>query len=155
MISLAIYQPDIAQNFGTMLRFCACMGIKAHIIEPCGFAWNDAKLRRSGMDYIDHVDYMRHDSWEAFLEWKEAQPQTRLILLSTKAASDYTQFSFQSGDILMVGRESAGVPEDVHAASDVRLLIPMKPPMRSLNVAVSAAMVTAEALRQTDAFFKV
>ncbi len=152
MISLAIYQPDIAQNFGTILRFCACMGIKVHIIEPCGFAWNDAKLRRSGMDYIDYVDYQRHDDWNAFLVWKNTQNKARLLLLTTKAAYPYTECSFQSGDILMVGRESAGVPDEVHAKSDERLLIPMREPMRSLNVAVSAAMVSAEALRQMKAF---
>ena len=152
MISLALYQPDIAQNFGTMLRFCACMGVKAHIIEPCGFAWNDAKLRRSGMDYIDQVDYQRHDDWESFFAWVQAQAEARLVLLSTKAAQNYSEFSFQPNDILMVGRESAGVPDEVHEACDERLLIPMKAPMRSLNVAVSAAMVGAEALRQTNSF---
>lgn len=154
MVSLALYQPDIAQNFGTMMRLCACMGMNAHVIDPCGFAWNDAKLRRAGMDYIDHVAYQRHDDWHAFLTWKEQQPKARLLLLTTKAAVPYTDVTFQTNDILMVGRESAGVPEEVHVAADERLLIPMKPPMRSLNVAISASMVLSEALRQTSTFPK-
>ena len=153
MVSLALYEPDIAQNFGTMMRFCACMDVPAHIIDPCGFAWNDAKLKRSGMDYIDHVNYQRHDDWAAFHKWKQ-HTGGRLILLSTKAASPFAEFQFQPDDIVMVGRESAGVPDEVHQASDVRLLIPMKAPMRSLNVAISASMVMSEALRQTNGFPK-
>lgn len=151
MPSLVIYQPDIAQNLGTMLRLCACMGIDAHIIEPCGFPLSDAALRRAGMDYIDHVHITRHISWSHFQDWrKKNHPETRLVLLSTKASAPYTDFQYQPDDFLMVGRESAGVPDDVHNASDARVLIPMQGGMRSLNVAISAAMVVGEALRQTN-----
>jgi tRNA (cytidine/uridine-2'-O-)-methyltransferase len=127
------------------------MNITAHIIEPCGFAWNDSKFRRAGMDYIDHVNYMRHTSWEHFMEWKQShEADARLILLSTKAALPYHTFHFLKDDILMVGRESAGVPDEVHEQANERILIPMQNNMRSLNVAISAAIVTSEALRQTQ-----
>ncbi len=145
---LALYQPDIPQNAGTMLRMCACLGIGAAIIEPAGFPVSDRHFRRAGMDYLDHVTIDRHVSWRTFRDWQSAQGR-RLVLLSTRAALPYTQFDFRPDDVLMVGRESAGVPEDVHAAADARLLIPVAPGLRSLNVAVAAAMVVGEALRQT------
>jgi len=146
-LTLALYQPDIPQNCGTMLRMCACLGVSAAIIEPAGFPVTDKHFRRAGMDYLDHVSIERHISWRAFEEWRHARGQ-RLVLLSTKAARTYTDFAYKPGDILLVGRESAGVPEDVHLAADARVLIPLKPALRSLNVAVAAAMVTGEALRQ-------
>ncbi len=153
-LRLALYQPDIPQNAGTMLRMCACLGVGAAIIEPAGFPVSDRHFRRSGMDYLDAVTIERHISWRAFEEWRLAERVAhggrRLILLSTRAATPYTEFSFALDDILMVGRESAGAPEEVHAAADARVVIPVQPGMRSLNVAVSAAMVLGEALRQTS-----
>lgn len=146
---LAIYQPDIPQNLGTMLRLCACMNLGVDIIEPCGFPWNDTKLRRAGMDYIDYVSFKRHVSWQAYTHFlEESFPQHRRVLLTTKAAEPYTQFHFQAEDVLLVGRESAGVPEEVHEDCHHRLTIPMQPPLRSLNVAIAASMVIGEALRQ-------
>jgi len=125
------------------MRLCACLGVGLDIVEPCGFPLDDAKLKRAGMDYIDHLDYVRHASWEHF---KSQIGKHRLVLLTTKAAVAYTTFSFQHDDILIVGRESAGVPDDVHNRADARIVIPIKPPMRSLNVAISAAMALGEAL---------
>ncbi len=144
-LRLALYQPDIPQNTGTLLRLGACLGVGIDIIEPCGFVWDDKRLRRAAMDYVDLLDYQRHSSWSAFQEQIQGR---RLVLLSTKAAMPYTDFAFRPDDLLMVGRESAGVPDDVHARADARLLIPMVPAARSINVAVSAAMVLGEALRQ-------
>jgi tRNA (cytidine/uridine-2'-O-)-methyltransferase len=144
---LAFYQPDIPQNCGTMLRMCACLGLDAAVIEPAGFPVTDRHFRRAGMDYLDHVTIERHVSWRAFEDWRESQGR-RLVLLSTKASESYTGFAYAPGDILLVGRESAGVPEEVHRAAEARVLIPLKPPLRSLNVAVAAAMVAGEALRQ-------
>ncbi|MDE1900220.1 MAG: tRNA (cytidine(34)-2'-O)-methyltransferase [Alphaproteobacteria bacterium] len=144
-VRLALYQPDMPPNTGTMMRMCACLGVGLDIIEPCGFPFDDAKLRRAAMDYIDHLDYTRHRSWDDFAAQTGAR---RLVLLTTKGAVPYTDFAFTPDDILMVGRESAGVPEDVHARADARILIPMRPPLRSLNVAISAAMALGEALRQ-------
>jgi tRNA (cytidine/uridine-2'-O-)-methyltransferase len=146
-LTLALYQPDIPQNCGTMLRMCACLGISAAIIEPAGFPVTDKHFRRAGMDYLDHVAIERHVSWRAFEVWRRENGR-RLVLLSTKAAQTYTDFAYAPGDILLVGRESAGVPEEVHLAANARILIPLKPALRSLNVAVAAAMVTGEALRQ-------
>jgi tRNA (cytidine/uridine-2'-O-)-methyltransferase len=147
-LTLALFQPDIPQNCGTMLRMCACLGVNAAIIEPAGFPVSDRHFRRAGMDYLDEVTIDRHVSWTAFQHWR-AEKGRRLILLTTKSAENYTSFAFQPDDVVMVGRESAGAPDEVHDAADARLLIPMKPQMRSLNVAVSAAMVLGEALRQT------
>jgi tRNA (cytidine/uridine-2'-O-)-methyltransferase len=147
-LTLALYQPDIPQNTGTMLRMCACLGISAAIIEPAGFPVSDRAFRRAGMDYLDQVQIERHMSWRTFEDWRR-QAGRRLVLLSTMAALPYPAFAFAAGDVLMVGRESAGVPDDVHAAADARVLIPVAPGLRSLNVAVSAAMVVGEALRQT------
>jgi tRNA (cytidine/uridine-2'-O-)-methyltransferase len=146
-LMLALFQPDIPQNCGTMLRMCACLGLEAAIIEPAGFPVSDRHFRRSGMDYLDQVPLERHASWAAFEAWRAATGR-RLVLLSTKAAQPYTSFAFQPDDILVVGRESAGAPDEVHAAADARLIIPIQPGMRSLNVAISAAMVAGEALRQ-------
>lgn len=145
LLRLALFQPDIPQNTGAMLRLGACLGVGIDIIEPCGFVWDDKKLRRVAMDYIGHLTYTRHTSWQAFQQQREDR---RLILLTTKGAVPYTAFSFRETDILMVGRESAGVPEDVHESADERIIIPMQPGLRSLNVALSAAMALSEALRQ-------
>ena len=146
---LALYQPDMPPNTGTMMRLCACLGVGLDIIEPCGFPLDDARLRRAAMDYIDHLDWARHRSWGDFYAQKGTR---RLVLLTTKGAEPYTAFAFRSDDILMVGRESAGVPDAVHEACDARIVIPLCPPLRSLNVAVSAAMALGEALRQTGGF---
>jgi len=150
-IALALYQPDIPQNCGTMLRLCACLGVEASIIEPAGFPVSDRHFRRSGMDYLDAVNVTRHVSWRAFEAWR-APTGRRLVLLSTSAALPFTDFAFAPDDILMVGRESAGVPADVHEAADARILIPIRPGMRSLNVAVCAAIALGEALRQTGLY---
>ncbi|MDR3462237.1 MAG: tRNA (cytidine(34)-2'-O)-methyltransferase [Beijerinckiaceae bacterium] len=152
-LTLALYQPDIPQNCGTMLRMCACLGIASAIIEPASFPVSDRHFRRAGMDYLDALTIQRHISFAQFEAWRTQQTNrdgssARLVLLSTKAAVPYTGFTFRHGDILLVGRESAGVPEAVHAATSHRVVIPMKPAFRSLNVAVAAAMVTGEALRQ-------
>lgn len=145
---IALYQPDIAQNVGTLLRLGACLGVPADIIEPCGFPFGERALRRSGMDYLDHADYTAHASWDAFL----AARSGRLVLLTTRADVAYTGFRFAPGDVLLLGRESAGVPDEVHARAEARVAIPMAPGLRSLNVAVAAAMVLGEALRQTGEF---
>lgn len=144
-VSLALYQPDMPQNTGSMMRLAACLGVSVDIIEPCGFIWDDKRLKRVAMDYIDHLTYERHASWEAFRKAREGRRQ---ILLTTKAEVPYTDFTFQPGDILITGRESAGAPESVHNQVDAQLIIPMTGHVRSLNVALSAAMVLGEALRQ-------
>jgi tRNA (cytidine/uridine-2'-O-)-methyltransferase len=150
---LALYQPDIPQNAGSLMRLCACLGVGLDIIEPCGFLLSDRNLRRAGMDYLDRLDLTRHASWE---QWQAGRGlggmMGRVVLLTTRGAQPYTDFAFQPGDTLLVGRESAGVPDEVHDAADARLLIPMRPGMRSLNVAQAAAMVLGEALRQTALF---
>ena len=150
-LALALFQPDIPQNCGTMLRLCACLGVEASIIEPAGFPVSDRHFRRSGMDYLDAVNVTRHVSWRAFEAWR-APTGRRLVLLSTSAALPFTTFVFAPDDILMVGRESAGAPPEVHDAADARILIPIRPGMRSLNVAVCAAMALGEALRQTGLY---
>lgn len=149
MLSLALYEPDIPQNAGAAIRLCACLGISLEVIEPCGFPWDERKIRQSGMDYREKVALTRHASWTRF---RAACEGRRLILLTTKAAIPYTDYDFRNGDILIAGRESAGVPDHVHAAADGRILIPMRPGLRSLNVINSSAMVLGEALRQTDGF---
>lgn len=146
-LRIALYQPDIPGNTGTILRMAACFGIGVDVIEPAGFDISDRSLKRAGMDYLEQAALTRHADWTAFQEWRISQSR-RLLLFSTKAATLYTQFSFEHGDILMLGRESAGVPEDVHQAADARLIIPMVPGARSLNLALSAAIATGEALRQ-------
>ena len=150
---IALYEPDIAQNTGTILRLAACLGVEAHIVEPAGFAVSDRAFRRAGMDYLDHVTLRRHVSWRAFEAWRR-QCGLRLILFTTDAATPYLDHAFRPGDILMFGRETAGVPEAVPRAADARLVVPMRPGLRSLNVAVAAAIAVGEALRQTDGFAK-
>jgi tRNA (cytidine/uridine-2'-O-)-methyltransferase len=145
---LALYEPDIPQNTGTVLRLCACLGIEAHIIEPAGFPTSDRAFRRAGMDYLDAVAIVRHSSWRDFDTWRRAE-HYRLALFTTTAAVSYLDYRFMTDDILLFGRESAGVPAEVHAAADARLVIPMRPGLRSLNVAIAAAMAAGEALRQT------
>jgi tRNA (cytidine/uridine-2'-O-)-methyltransferase len=147
-MQIALYQPDIPQNTGTILRLCACMGVMAHIIEPAGFPVSDRNFRRSGMDYLDQVDWMRHDSWTKFEEWRRSGGH-RLLLFTTKGATPYLDFRYQASDILLFGRETAGVPETVAEAADARVVIPIRPSLRSLNVAIAAAMGLGEALRQT------
>jgi tRNA (cytidine/uridine-2'-O-)-methyltransferase len=147
-MQIALFQPDIPQNTGTILRLCACLDAAAHIIEPAGFPVSDRHFRRAGMDYLDQVTLMRHDSWSKFEQWRNDK-RYRLILFTTKGASSYLDYRYDAADILLFGRESAGVPEEVAAAADARLVIPIKPSLRSLNVAMAAAMALGEALRQT------
>jgi tRNA (cytidine/uridine-2'-O-)-methyltransferase len=150
---IALFEPDIPQNTGTILRLSACLGIAVDLIEPFGFAWDDRRLRRAGMDYLDAVEVTRHTSWNAYRIWRAGSDRAgRLIVLTTKAARPYTNFAFEPSDSILLGRETGGVPADVHADADARLLIPMRAGARSLNVAVAAAMVLGEALRQTKAF---
>jgi len=148
-LRIALYEPDIPQNTGTILRMAACLGLAVDIIEPCGFVWGSKQMRRSGMDYLDQVDVTRHLNWHAFQASRSGQ---RRVLLTTRAADIYTAFNFKSGDILLLGRESAGVPTEIHSVVDARLTIPLKPGLRSFNLAAAAAMVAGEALRQLDAF---
>ncbi|MBP2228799.1 tRNA (cytidine/uridine-2'-O-)-methyltransferase [Azospirillum agricola] len=145
---LVLFEPDIPQNAGTLMRLAAGLGVALDLIEPCGFVLDDRRLRRAGMDYIDHLDWERHSSWDSYAA---GRPAGRLVLLTTRGAMPYTDFAFTPDDRILVGRESAGVPDAVHAAADARLVIPLRPPARSLNVAISAAMVLGEALRQTAA----
>ena len=146
-LSIALYQPDIPQNTGTILRMGACLGIKVHIIEPTGFVLSDTGLKRAGMDYLEIAAMQRHVSFDAFCEWRIIE-QKRLILLTTKTDKSYSDITFDENDILLFGRESSGVPESVHALVDEQLTIPMVENMRSLNLACSVAMVAGEALRQ-------
>ena len=148
---IALYEPDIPQNTGTILRLAACLGVAADIIEPAGFPVSDRAFRRAGMDYLDQVTIARHTSWQAFAAWR-AQTGARLILFTTGAATSYLDHAFRPDDLLLFGRESAGVPEAVHQAAQARLVIPMRPGFRSLNVAVAVAMAVGEALRQTGGF---
>jgi tRNA (cytidine/uridine-2'-O-)-methyltransferase len=150
-VRLALYQPDIAQNTGTILRLCACLDIGVDIIEPCGFPFSEAKFRRAGMDYLDQVSLERHNDFEAFRA-ADTQSERRLVLLTTKASSNLYDFRFRNSDTLLMGRESAGVPDAVHGVADARLCIPMSAGCRSLNVAVSAGIAASEALRQTGGF---
>jgi tRNA (cytidine/uridine-2'-O-)-methyltransferase len=147
-MQIALFQPDIPQNTGTVLRLCACLNVAAHIIEPAGFATSDRRFRRAGMDYLDEVALTRHDSWDKFEQWRQARGD-RLILFTTKGATPYLDFRYSASDILLFGRESAGVTDEVVAAADARLVIPIRPSLRSLNVAIAAAMAVGEALRQT------
>ena len=148
---LALFQPDIPQNTGTLLRLGACLDFELDIIEPCGFVFSEHTLKRSGMDYLKKVKYRRHNSWEDFLKYRDEHKEEygRLVLLTTKASEPYYDFKFEANDIILMGRESAGVPEDVHNVVDARLVIPMNENARSINVAVSATMVIGECLRQT------
>lgn len=146
-LRLALYQPDIPQNTGTLMRLCACLGVGMDVIEPCGFVLSDKNLRRAGMDYLDQLSWQRHADWSQF----QAQKTGRLIVLSTQASVKYTDFIFQNTDTLLLGRESSGLPADVHASADGRIIIPMQPQTRSLNVAIAGAIVLSEALRQINA----
>jgi tRNA (cytidine/uridine-2'-O-)-methyltransferase len=145
---IALYQPDIPQNTGTILRLAACLGLEAHVIEPAGFPTTDRAFRRAGMDYLDQVALVRHVSWDAFETWRQAQG-LRLVLFTTRAATSYLDHPFAPRDVLLFGRESAGVPDAVHDAAEVRLKVPIRPGLRSLNVAMACAMAVGEALRQT------
>lgn len=147
-MQIALYQPDIPPNTGTILRLCACLEVAAHIIEPAGFPVSDRAFRRAGMDYLDQVNLTRHASWDQFEEWR-TRAGVRLLLFTTKGAISYLDFSYRASDVLLFGRETAGVPEAVAAIADARLKIPIKPSLRSLNVAVAVAMAAGEALRQT------
>ena len=147
-MQIALFQPDIPQNTGTILRLCACLDVAAHIIEPAGFPVSDRHFRRAGMDYLDQVSITRHDSWSKFEQWRNDKA-CRLILFTTRGAGSYLEHRYGESDILLFGRESAGVPDEVAAAADARLVIPIKAGLRSLNVAMAAAMALGEALRQT------
>lgn len=147
-LSIALYQPDIAGNTGTIMRLAACLGLTVEVIEPAGFDLSDRNLKRAGMDYLSMVTLRRHLDWTHFEAWRRDSGR-RLVLASTKAALPYTDFAFVSDDVLLFGRESAGVPDHIHDNADARVLIPMQPGQRSINVAMSAAMIAGEALRQT------
>jgi tRNA (cytidine/uridine-2'-O-)-methyltransferase len=147
-LSIALYQPDIAGNTGTILRLAACLGLDVEVIEPAGFDLSDRNLRRAGMDYLSSVKLTRHIDWRHFEDWRR-QTGRRLVLASTKAAGLYTDFTYRPDDILLFGRESAGVPDHVHETANARVLIPMQSGQRSINVAMSTAMIAGEALRQT------
>lgn len=144
-LRVALFQPDIAGNVGAVMRTCACLGIALDLIEPMGFQWDDKRVARAAMDYIDHVALTRHGDWDAFA----GQAAGRLVLLTTRGATPLHDFAFRQDDVLLFGRESAGVPEAVHARADARVVIPMAPGLRSMNLSVSAGIVAAEALRQT------
>ena len=144
---IALYQPDIPQNTGAILRLAACFGMPVDVIEPCGFAFDDRRLRRAGMDYLENVELHRHRSWDAYRAARSGLAG-RLILLTTKGAVPHVDCRFEATDSLLLGRESAGVPEEVHAAADLRVRIPMQAGLRSLNVAMAAAIVAGEAMRQ-------
>ncbi|MCK5285419.1 MAG: tRNA (cytidine(34)-2'-O)-methyltransferase [Alphaproteobacteria bacterium] len=146
MIKIALYQPDIPQNVGAMMRLAACMDISLDIIEPCGFPWNKKKIQSSAMDYINSVTYERSSSWEAFLRNKGNR---RLILMTTKSKTSYLDFKFSEHDILLAGSESSGVPDFIHDAVDASITIPMKAGLRSLNIVNATSMILGEALRQT------
>ncbi len=151
---LALFQPDIPQNTGTLLRLGACLDLPLDIIEPCGFIFNERAMKRAGMDYLNMASYKRHNSWDDFLDYRKQHSEEygRIVLLTTHATQAYTDFKFLPNDIILMGRESAGVPEAVHQLADSRLLIPMNQNARSINVAISAVMVIGEALRQTNLF---
>lgn len=151
---LALYQPDIPQNTGTLLRLGACLDLPVDIIEPCGFRFDEKSLRRAGMDYLEFSDFKRHDSWNDFMAYRAEHPDEygRIVLLTTHGSRSFLDFEYRKNDIILMGRESAGVPQNVHEAADERLRIPMDSRARSINMAVSAAMALTEALRQTGGF---
>lgn len=150
-VDLVLYQPDIAQNTGTLLRLGACLGVTVHIIHPTGFPFSRRALKRGGLDYLDHAEIVEHDSYDHFARWRHDRGR-RLVLLTTKSAWAAHTFTYHPQDLLMLGRESAGVPEAVAAAADARIRIPMRSGLRSLNVALAGAMVVGEALRQTNGY---
>jgi tRNA (cytidine/uridine-2'-O-)-methyltransferase len=149
---LALYEPDIPQNLGAFIRLSACLGVPLDIIEPCGFPVDDKRIRRAAMDYYHLATIARHASWQAF---NSGRPSGRLILLTTRASDTFPAIEFRDDDTLLLGRESAGVPDEVHAAADLSLRIPLQKGARSLNVALAAAMVLSEALRQTEGFTRL
>ena len=146
---IALYQPDIPQNTGNIFRLGACLGVSVDIIEPTGFIFDDKKFKRSAMDYIDHLNYKRHIDWKHFYDWSN-ENKFRIVLMTTKATLSLYKFKFQSSDILLFGRESAGVPDNIHNIVDHRLTIPMKEGVRSINLSSSVALVIGEGLRQTN-----
>ena len=148
-MKIALFEPDIAGNVGTIIRMCACLDLELCIIEPCGFPFDEDKIKRSAMDYINHVKITRYNNFD---EFKEQNKQFRIVLLTTKASENYIKFKFKEDDIILAGRESAGVPEYVHNSVDKRIIIPMKNGMRCFNVAMSVAMATGEACRQCNLF---
>ena len=152
-LSIALYQPDIPQNTGTILRMAACLGLHVHIIEPCGFALNDRTLRRAGMDYLERSSFTKHLDWQHFSAFAKGKTH-RLLLATTKSQTSFLDMHYHHGDILLFGRESSGVPDAVHSAADERVTIPMQQGERSLNLAISTAMVASEAMRQLRAFPK-
>lgn len=145
-ISLALYQPDIAANVGAMMRLCACFAVKMSVIAPCGFVFDDKKLQRAGMDYRDLATTELVPSWDDFLH---QVGQRRIVLMTTKGATPYQEFTFRADDILLMGRESSGVPPEVHERADSRVVIPMQSDARSLNIGMAASIALTEALRQT------
>lgn len=142
---IALFQPDIAGNVGAVMRTCACLGLPLDLIEPMGFTWDDKRVARAAMDYIDHVAVTRHADWAAFVQALAG----RLVLLTTRGATPLHRFEFRTGDTILFGRESAGVPEPVHGRADARVVVPVRPPLRSLNLSVTVGIAAAEALRQT------
>jgi tRNA (cytidine/uridine-2'-O-)-methyltransferase len=150
-IALALYQPDIANNTGTLIRLGACLGVTIHLIHPTGFPFSAKSLARAGLDYVDHAVVHEHASWTAFNDWRIAQGR-RLVLLTTKTEQSAYSVNYHLDDILMVGRESAGVPDSVAEAADLRIRIPMRDGLRSINVALAATLILGEAKRQTDGF---
>ena len=149
---IALYQPDIPQNTGTILRMAACFAVPVHVIGPAGFDMSDRSLKRAGLDYLQHVSLSRHADWAAFQDWRLSDGKGRLVLLTTKGATPLPKFAFDTEDVLMLGRESAGVPDSVHDMCDARVRIPIAPGLRSLNIAVAAAVALGEGLRQTGGF---
>jgi tRNA (cytidine/uridine-2'-O-)-methyltransferase len=147
MVAIVLFQPDIPQNLGACLRLSACMGTPVHVVEPCGFPMNDQKLRRSGMDYMQHATLVRHQSWAAFCEYRSRR-QGRLILIETDGSTRYDQFTYAASDYLVFGRESAGTPRELYPQMQHQLTIPMREGVRSLNIAMAAGIVVAEACRQ-------
>ncbi len=150
---IALFEPDIPQNTGTILRLAACFGLEAHLVEPAGFPVSDRAFRRAGMDYLDQVGLVRHQSWSDFERWR-ATERLRLVLFTTRATVSYLDHAYEAEEILLFGRESSGVPGHVHAAAEVRLVVPMRPGLRSLNVAMTCAIAVGEALRQTGGFHR-
>ena len=150
-VDLALYQPDIANNTGTLIRLGACLGTTIHLIHPTGFPFSPKALARAGLDYVDHASVQEHASWTALDAWRHDQAR-RLVLLTTKADTSAYAVDYRADDILMVGRESAGVPDAVAAAADLRIRIPMRSGLRSINVALAATLILGEAKRQTDGF---
>ncbi|MCY6379534.1 tRNA (cytidine(34)-2'-O)-methyltransferase [Hoeflea prorocentri] len=148
-LRIALFQPDIPGNTGTILRMSACLGLPVDLVEPAGFDISDRALRRAGMDYVEQATLTRHANWKTFLHWARTEDR-RLVLSSTQAEGSYRRFDFKDGDILLFGRESSGVPARVHDEADARILIPMQPDRRSLNIAIAAAMVAGEAIRQLE-----